>query len=71
MLLDVKESLNSNEIHMAMSIVLKSFGFSPDVVLDYDKVYAPITRYNYIQSIVAIVNDLNSDIHQIDTKPIS
>ena len=38
------------------------------VAQGYDKVYAPVARYNSVRSIRAIVNELNLDIHQLDAK---
>ena len=43
-------------------------GYSQDTVQDYENTFAPVARYNSIRSVLAIANQLNLDVHQMDVK---
>ena len=43
-------------------------GFSQEAGVDYDEVFAPVARYNSIRSVLAIANQLDLEVHQMDVK---
>ena len=43
-------------------------GYSQVAGIDYDEVFAPVARYTSIRSVVAIANQLDLDMHQMDVK---
>ena len=43
-------------------------GYSQEAGIDYDEVFAPIARYNSIRCVLAIANQLNLEVHQMDVK---
>ena len=43
-------------------------GYSQEAGVDFNEVFAPVARYNYIRSVLAISNQLNLDVHQMDVK---
>ena len=43
-------------------------GFSQKHGIDYNDVFAPVARYTSIRSIIAIANQLDLEVHQMDVK---
>ena len=43
-------------------------GYSQEAGLDYDEVFAPVAKYNSIRSVLAIANQLDMEVHQMDVK---
>ena len=43
-------------------------GFTQQEGEDYDEIFAPVAKYNSIRSVLAIANQLDMDIHQMDVK---
>ena len=43
-------------------------GYSQQPGVDYNEVFAPVARYNSIQSVLAIANQLDLEVHQMDVK---
>ena len=43
-------------------------GYSQEAGVDYDEVFAPVARYKSIRSVLAIANQLNLEVHQMDVK---
>ena len=43
-------------------------GFSQQAEEDYDDIFAPVARYSSIRSVLAIANELNLNVHQMDVK---
>ena len=43
-------------------------GFSQEAGQDYDDIFAPVARYSSIRTILAIANELNLNVHQMDVK---
>ena len=43
-------------------------GYSQEPGQDYDEIYAPVAKYTSIRSVLAIANQLDLDIHQMDIK---
>ena len=43
-------------------------GYSQEPGQDYDEIYAPVAKYTSIRSVLAIANQLDLDIHQMDVK---
>ena len=43
-------------------------GYSQQHGVDYDEVFAPVAKYSSIRSVLAIANQLNLEIHQMDVK---
>ena len=43
-------------------------GYSQEAGLDYDDVFAPVARYSSIRSVLAIANQLDLEVHQMDVK---
>ena len=43
-------------------------GYSQEAGQDYDDTFAPVARYNSIRSVLAIANQLNLEVHQMNVK---
>ena len=43
-------------------------GYSQEEGMDYDHTFAPVARYSSIRSLLAIANQLNLEVHQMDVK---
>ena len=43
-------------------------GYSQQPGVDYNEVFAPVTRVNSIRVILSIANALNMELHQLDVK---
>ena len=43
-------------------------GYTQEPGIDYKEVFAPVARYNSIRSILAIANQLDLEVHQMDVK---
>ena len=43
-------------------------GYSQEPGQDYDEIYAPVAKYTSIRSVLAIANQLDLDIYQMDVK---
>ena len=43
-------------------------GYSQEEGMDYDDTFAPVARYSSIRSLLAIANQLNLEVHQMDVK---
>ena len=43
-------------------------GYSQEAGEDYDEVFAPVAKYNSIRSVLAIANQLDLEVHQMDVK---
>lgn len=43
-------------------------GYSQEAGVDYDEVFAPVARYTSIRSVLAIANQLDLEVHQMDVK---
>jgi hypothetical protein len=43
-------------------------GYSQEHGIDYDEVFAPVAKYKSIRSVLAIANQYNLEIHQMDVK---
>ena len=43
-------------------------GYSQHEGVDYDEVFSPVASYSSIRSVLAIANELNFEIHQMDVK---
>ena len=43
-------------------------GYSQEPGIDYNEVFAPVARYNSITSVLAIANQLDLHVHQMDVK---
>ena len=43
-------------------------GFSQQEGVDYDDTYAPVAKYSSIRTVLAIANELNLEVHQMDVK---
>lgn len=43
-------------------------GYSQEPGIDFNEIYAPVARYNSIRSVLAIANQLDLHIHQMDVK---
>ena len=43
-------------------------GYSQEAGVDYDEIYAPVARYNSIQTVLAIANALDFELHQMNVK---
>ena len=43
-------------------------GFNQEFGKDYDEVFAPVAKYNSIRSVLAIANQFDMEIHQMDVK---
>ena len=43
-------------------------GYSQEEGVDFDEVFAPVAKYKSIRTVLAIANQLNLDVHQMDVK---
>ena len=43
-------------------------GYTQREGIDYEEVYAPVVKYNSIRTLLAIANELDLDVHQMDVK---
>ena len=43
-------------------------GFTQEAGRDYEEVFAPVAKYSSIRSVLAIANQLDMDVHQMDVK---
>ena len=43
-------------------------GFSQQEGIDYDDTFAPVAKYSSIRTVLAISNELDLEVHQMDVK---
>ena len=43
-------------------------GFSQQEGVDYEDTFAPVAKYSSIRTVLAISNELNLEVHQMDVK---
>ena len=43
-------------------------GFSQEAGQDYDDIFTPVARYSSIRSVLAIANEFDLNVHQMDVK---
>ena len=49
-------------------VCLVAQGYSQEAGEDYDEIFAPVTKYNSIRSVLAIANRFDMEVHQMDVK---
>lgn len=42
--------------------------YSQEAGVDYDEIYSPVARYKSIRTILAITNQLDEELHQLDVQ---
>ena len=62
----VKRNADNNVNRYKARLVAQ--GFSQQAGEDYDDIFAPVARYSSIRSVLAIANELNLNVHQMDVK---
>ena len=62
----IKHDKNGKPTRYKARLVAK--GYSQIQGINYDETFSPVARYNSIRTILAIANELDFDIHQMDVK---